>query len=906
MKGKRLKIILTAIVGVITAAILAVASAACSNGISIWQLTDAGEVNSHKATPLNGTLNCDYSPVAGDAFKVYVSPNGNNSNDGRTKETAVSSIKQAQILTRNYVAGGGQSDCVIEVADGEYFFSGEMSIFPADVANGNKLFIRAENVGKATISGSRRVNKGDISEEQDAKLGRIWKIPCATRINQLYVGDDYAIRARYPDSGEYLRLLNWDETPKEIIIDSKDLGNFTEEEIVGSTFVVQIMWAESYLRISGLQSKGDGTTRVKLSSSDIGVFGRSSPQVKERQSYHFENSKAFLSVGGEFWYSEVEGMIYYIPRGNETVENTIVRIPYTEELISLRGTATQPVSNVYFEGLNFKYSNNAHIDGKIGNQINKDDGVNKRSPGTLNDGRPYSAINLEYAKNITFSGNTFAVLGGGAIDLIEGTQNINISGNFFRSVGGNGILSGAVHYEISMVKTSEASFVKDINIEHNYFTDIAWQEYGGCAVALNYCLNGKISHNTINNTKYSGISVGWGWSDDAYPFLANNEISYNYISGAINLLSDGSAIYLVGCQPDSKVFDNYVENIYDSVWKFPNDLIERGHAKWALSAIYLDQGVGGTNADDTVKVYNNYIYGGDVQHYFTDNAKDGNFEIKEISSGNGSKVKEAAGASKEVFENVYSQKKIFGFYMESETQARIFGEAMDSENSVLVLKGKDETFTQLDANDVISWNKGEIVFKTANYSSGGVFLFSKDLTTSNRLFITLNVDNAYNRKGRFDEEWGGFTGLARLRTRRMSLRVGGFNASSSLSGWGPQDIDDNNTFTGWSSGSEDTNPWISFELDGMSKISTFVLYGRTGNADQPECRKNFEIHGYDRDDNDILLYSVSGEDEAYSPLGALILDISATEYANTVFKGFKICRPIGNSDYFFIAEVAIF
>ena len=906
MKGRKSKIVLTAIVGVITAAILAVASAACSRGISIWQLTDASEVNSYKATPLDGTLNYEYAPVAGDAFKVYVSPTGDNANDGLTKETAVSSIKQAQILTRNYVAGGGQSDCVIEVADGEYFFSGEMSIVPADVANGNKLFIRAENIGKATISGSRRVNKTDILEEQDDKLGRIWKIPCAARINQLYIGDDYAIRARYPDSGEYLRLLNWDETPKEIIIDSKDLTGFTEEEITGSTFVAQIMWGESYLRISGLQSRNDGTTRIQLSGDDSGVFGRTSPQIKERQSYHLENSKAFLSVAGEFWYSETEGMIYYIPRSSETVENTTVRIPYTEELLSLRGTATNPVSNVYFEGLNFKYSNNAHIDGKIGNQVNKDDGSNKRFPGTLNDGRPYSAINLEYAKNITFSGNTFAVMGGGAIDLIEGTQNININRNLFRSIGGNGILSGAVQYEISMVHTFEASFVKDVNIEHNYFTDIAWQEYGGCAVALNYCVNGKISHNTINNTRYSGISVGWGWSDDAYPFLANNEISYNYISGAINLLSDGSAIYLVGCQPNSKVFDNYIENIYDSVWKFPNDLIEKGHAKWALSAIYLDQGVGGTDAGDTVKVYNNYIYGGDVQHYFTDNAKAGGFVIEEISSGNQSKVKKAAGANKDVFENIYSQKKIFGYYMESETQARIFGQAMDSENSVLVLKGKDGTFTQLAANDVLSWTDREIVFNTANYSSGEVFLFSKDLTTSNGLFITLNVDRAYNHRGRFDQEWGGFTGLARLRTIRMDLKAGGFNASSSLPGWGPQDIDDNNTFTGWSSGDGDPNPWISFELDGMSKIHMFVLYGRTGNNDQPECRKNFEIHGYDQNGNDILLYSVSGDDEAYPPLGALILDISATQYADTVFKGFKICRPENNNDYFFIAEVAIF
>ncbi len=903
MKGRKFKLILTAIIGVITATIIAITSAACSKSISVWQLADASEVNSFGATSLSGTINYEYAPVAGDAYTVYVSPDGNNANDGRTKETAVSSIKQAQILTRAYVSGGGQSDCVIMVADGEYFLSSELSIAYADVANGNKLFIRAENSGKATVSGSRRVDKNSITEVQDDVLGRVWKIPCAESVNQLYVGDDYAIRARYPDSGTHLRLLNWDEAYKTIIIDSKDIEDFDKSDLAGSTFVAQIMWGESYLRIDDIEEK-DNVSHVVVAGADIGVFGRTSPQTKERQSYHFENSKAFLSVAGEFFYDADESVIYYLPYAHQTTENTTIRIPYTEELLSIKGGAAYPVSNVYIEGLNFKYTGNAHIDGKVGNQVNKDDGSNKRDAGTVNDGRPYSAITLEYAKNITFSGNTFAVMGGGALDFVEGTQNINISKNLFRSVGGNGILAGAIHYEIGMVKTAEAALVKDINIEHNYFTDIAWQEYGGCAVALNYCLNGKISYNTINNTRYSGISVGWGWSKEAYPFLANNEISYNYISNAINLLSDGSAIYLVGCQPNSKVFDNYIENIYDSVWKFPNDLIERGHAKWALSVIYLDEGVGGTSADDIVKVYNNYIYGGDVQQYFTDNAKQGYYEISEISSGNRSKVKKGAGASKEAFENIYSQKKIFGFYMESQTQATIFGEALDSEDSILVLRGKDGNFTQLDVNDVISWDANKIEFLTENYSSGEAFLLNKDGTTSNRLFITLNVDKQYSQQGRFKEEWGGLSGLARLRVSRRNLKE--FKSSSALSGWPPRDIDDNNTYTGWSSNDGDSNPWISFELDGRSKVNKFILYGRTGSSDQPECRKNFEIHGYDVDGNDILLFSVSGDEDAYPPFGSLIIDISKTEYKDTVFTGFKICRPEGNSDYFFIAEVAIF
>ena len=914
MKTKRSKTLFTTLSVIVLAMVMCFTAVACKSSVNIWQPSDETDASAYGATALDGDINFDYETIPREALRIYVSPQGNNANGGLSPKTAVYSIKQAQIIARNYIAMGMFNDCAIILADGEYFLSSTMEIGYSDVPTGGKLFLRSENPNGATITGSKRVNKSTVVEiENDEKLGRVWKIPYSGEnpVQQLYINEDYATRARYPDAGEQLRLLNWDNALKRIIIDVNDLADFSNEDLIGSSFVAEIMWAESYIRIKDIV-RDEKTARIETFSQDMGVFARTSPSVMPRQSYYFENSKAFLNERGEFWYSEDEKVIYYLPRESETLENTVIRVPYTEELLKIKGDINYPINGINIEGINFMYSGNAHLDGKLGNQANKDDGINKRFSGSSNDGRPYSAVTLEYVKNARIVGNKFACLGGGALDFTEGVQYSEVSKNLFRSVGGNAILGGAIHYSIDMVKRQEGAYIKDIVVEDNYFNDIAWQEYGGCAVCLNYCLNGKVSYNTINNTKYSAISVGWGWSNDAYPFLANNEISYNRISCPINLMSDGSAIYLVGCQPNSEVFSNYIEYIYDSPWKFPNDMKEFDHPKWGLSAIYLDQGVGGTGADDKVRVYNNYIFEGDAEHFFTGNAKYDDkykplFEITEIEENNKQTVKDESGADKKVFRSIYGKAKIFGSYIENETQVTVFGEALKSDNCILVLKNKEGKLTALDANDVVYWSKNKITFKTENYSSGEAFILSRDGTTSNRLILTLNVNVQYEKYDRFTQEWDGQKGLALLVATQLGLDPDGYKSSSVESGWPESNIYDDNTFTGWSCAFDDTNPWILFKLKKEYKISWFILYARDG-EDQEMCRKHLEIYGYDKDGNDYLLFATEGDNPAYLAGGALIINVAESEYKDVIFSSFKICRPEGVAEedaYLFIAEVAI-
>lgn len=840
------------------------------------------------------------------AYTVYVSPKGNDENAGTTLDTAVLTLEQAQMLVRAYRNNGGTGDCQVLLDDGEYFLADTLNFTAEDTASDGQLYIRSIHANEATLTGSQKIAAENIEEVVDNTLGRVWKIPCSENVNQLYVDNSYAVRARFPDAGEELRLLNWDTIMRTILIDSSDIDGFEASEIAGSTLVANIMWAESYLRVAEVEI-GDKTSAVSLVAADSGVFSRSKPRILARQSYHFENAKVFLSTYGEWYYSAEEAVIYYLPYEYETLDNTTVRVPYTEELITFKGTADESVENVIVEGLNFKWTSNEHIDGKLGNQANKDDGSNKRFAGTQNDGRAISAMTLEYASNITFRGNIFTSMGGGALDFVEGVQDTTVEKNIFQAIGGNGIFAGATNYSADGLSTEEVTFIKNIKVENNYFNEIGWQEYSSCAVMLNYAVDSTISYNTINNVKYSAISVGWGWKKTELPFLQNIEISYNKVTNANSFLSDGGAIYLVGCQPNSVIKGNYIDHCYNSVYKYPHDMLDGEQIKWATAGIYLDQGVGGTWIFNRVQVKDNVVVEEhvDIQTYLTHNAKAGYYVLTEPDDTEIDAIKEAAGVQEDGFTLLPKTTVLYGTHVESVSQVSVYGENLGTkDDSVLILKHTNGDYVSLASEDLISWETDKITFKTSNYQSGDAFVLRLNGLASNKLSITCNVDEDYCMYTRFEEDWGGLDGLDSLLVQQQALSEEGYSCSTSLEAWPASAIGDGDTSTGWSSGDGDTNPWVQLTLAENSTVEKILLYARAG-YDQEECRRNFNIYGVDENGDEYLIYQADTTTPVFDANGMLIVDISNTIYKNTVFQSFRIARPEGDSTYFFVAEITV-
>ena len=873
---------------------------------------------------------------------VYVSPDGDDSDTGESLETAVTSIKQAQIIVREFYASGGNGNSLILLDDGEYFMGKTMEISEEDVAGG-KLYIRSINNNKATISGSKIVDRALIIEETDPNLGRVWKIPCSEKINQLYINNTYATRARYPDIGEEFRVLTTDNTYRDIIIDGDNFTQFEENDFDDSVMTVMVMWGESYLRVKDFKQEKvnidiDGQTaernivRVSIDGRDSVVFARSGLEINEnsRCAFHFENSKAFLNICGEWYYDQTEKMIYYIPYEFEKIENVVIRLPETEILLSVAGKPNAKIHGLQIEGVNFKYTANTYVDGKIGGQGNRNDNpYTKRISGGANDARPVAALSFENTEDIVLRGNVFSCLGGGAVDFVSGAENIKIEKNLFNSVGGNGVLVGPTATAMYTTKVVNGQTVIDqwnvpyadrneynisIYTDNNYFNDIGWQEYSGTAVIYTYAADSKIRYNTIDNVRYTGISIGWGWDTTAtpYDFTKNYEVSHNRISNVVNLMSDGGSIYTIGVQEGTKIHNNYIYNSHDSVYCYPDSNTSNGQKSYASAAIYLDNTSGGTSTDGSgFDVYNNYIAENThYQKYLTVNARNGIGDIKywrinDATESDRESVLKESGVQQKGFTLLSETPVLTGYYTNSETIATVYGYNLkDRMSGVLILRNSEGKYVQLAGNDIISWNDTEIVFKSGNYISGMVYYVSDDLTRSNMVAVTLNVDRKYCMDGYFEEKWGGLLTLARdLQTETVIINKNQVKASSTLGAFAPSNVIDQQTASLWASADSDMNPWLEINMeDSAEKISKIVLRARTDGGGDAESRTNLTIEVKVKNGNNpseyVVLKNITDQDH-YEANGIFVIDLDELGYDDKYIFGVKI-RKTDTSDSHFL------
>jgi hypothetical protein len=870
--------------------------------IQYLYLTEDGDYSPYNEQGRNVLL----SFLVSDA--VYVSTTGNDNYDGSTLARAVATFERAVALTQD------SDNALILLCDGEYTVSQAAVL-------GSNVTVKSMTKNGATLSGAKKVAASSITERSDAKLGRVWEIPYSEKINQLYINDSYGVRARYPDAGQELRLFNADETMRTISVFSADIASFTASDFQGSVIVPTIQWAESYLRIQSLTEKtlstGLALTDIRLVDEDGLMFTRNLA-ISPRTAYHFENSKAFLNARGEWFYDETAKKITYLPYEGETLENTTVRIPVTQTLVSLVGESGAKVSNVTFDGVNFMYTKNGAIDGKIGGQANRNDAFEYANIGGMRNGRTDSAIEAEFVDNVTFKNNIFACMGSDALDFLQGVSNVTIESNLFRTVGGNGVLVGTLStdaQDIINAYAADSSVINtNVNTVNNYFTEIGWQEYGSCAVVYTYASNSAINQNTINNVPYTGISLGWGWENlPAGAYLENNQIVGNRITNVMTALNDGAAIYLVGCQPNTYVTKNYIANMYNGTYKYPVDLRDDAETEqywWANAGIYLDTAAGSNEDATRVIVENNYI-ASDIEnqayefcnvvnvpknsvyakYYFTIDGKTGD-ELS-IYMSNGLTANDASGAGASGISTLTAKTMLFGAHMLDASTLTVYGVGFGaSYNGALTVNG-----TQVSSSDITSWADGAITFTTSGFAGCSATV---QVGNSNRLYTAMNVD-VEAELARFDgyidvsdlTDW--YTKFDVQKQAIASVQVSsGANAGYATDGL---------YYTAWEASEEDGAASITFRLKTVGVVDTFLLCDRIEtNEEEAEYRKNIRIIGVTAAGGEICLYE-SGDAQAYDNFGMLELDMESLGYGAMAFSKFRIEKVGGGA--LAVADVAI-
>ena len=535
--------------------------------------------------------------------EIWVSPKGNDFNDG-TRQSPKATLTAALRQAREWRRTGDdrmQGGITVYMEGGTYALYEPVFIRPEDSgtkesptvirsAINEKTVIRSAADEKAVLSGGVRIKNWK-------KQGKLWvaDVPVFNGrpldFRQLWVNGKKAVRARDVEDFEKMnRICSVDEKNEILyvpvvsirrLIDNK--GNLKAKY---AEMVLHQMWCVANLRIRSVEVQGDSAAiRFHQPESRI-QFEHPWPRPMvttdgHNSAFYLTNARELQDVPGE-WYHDIDARkVYYYPREGEKMQEAEVIVPAVETLVRVEGTLDRPVCHIRFEKITFSYttwmrpSEKGHVPLQAGMYLTDGYRIDpKMQRNYLNHpldnqgwlGRPAAAVRVVAARQIDFERCRFEHLGSTGLDYEEAVQGGVVRGCFFRDIAGNGLLVGSfspaaheTHLPYDPADRREVCTQQHIN--NCYFTEIGNEDWGCLAIAAGYVGDVNIEHNEISEVPYSGISLGWGWTQTVN-CMRNNRVHANLIHHYAKHMYDVAGIYTLGSQPKSYVTENCVHSIY--------------------------------------------------------------------------------------------------------------------------------------------------------------------------------------------------------------------------------------------------------------------------------------------------------------------------------------------------------
>ena len=533
---------------------------------------------------------CSHWLLAGE---IWISPKGSDFNNGTRqspKATLTSALRQAREWRRtedNRIQGG----ITIYMEGGTYAFHEPVFIRPED--SGTKespTIIRSVGDEKVILSGGISINGWK-------KQGKVWvaDVPVFNGrpldFRQLWVNGKKAVRARDVEDFEKMnRICSVDEKNEILYVPAVSIRRLIDNKgnlkAKYAEMVLHQMWCVANLRIRSVEVQGDSAAiRFHQPESRI-QFEHPWPRPMvttdgHNSAFYLTNARELQDVPGE-WYHDIDARkVYYYPREGEKMQEAEVIVPAVETLVRVEGTLDRPVCHIRFEKITFSYttwmrpSEKGHVPLQAGMYLTDGYRIDpKMQRNYLNHpldnqgwlGRPAAAVRVVAARQIDFERCRFEHLGSTGLDYEEAVQGGVVRGCLFHDIAGNGLLVGSfspaaheTHLPYDPADRREVCTQQQIN--NCYFTEIGNEDWGCLAIAAGYVGDVNIEHNEISEVPYSGISLGWGWTQTVN-CMRNNRVHANLIHHYAKHMYDVAGIYTLGSQPKSYVTENCVHSIY--------------------------------------------------------------------------------------------------------------------------------------------------------------------------------------------------------------------------------------------------------------------------------------------------------------------------------------------------------
>lgn len=537
----------------------------------------------------------------------YIATDGNDSWSGKLPEPNLrhtdgpfQTLRKAQNAIRALKARGPlEMPLTVYIRGGLYELSNSLVFMPEDSGTPQDPITYAAYPGETPlISGGREITGWERVTDSNLLAcagGELWMahVSEAKRgkwyFHELFVNGHRRTRAR---------------TPGYFYVDGKvslqKQGTFrfhpgdikSEWAVDGNVEVVALMrWAELRMYIVKVD---EATHTVTLSGSPQ----PSNPEINAR--YWVENTMDELNAPGEWYLNRRTGIVYYRPEPGEDMDDDHVVAPVLTQLVRFDGGSGETgAHDIRLSGLTFSYANwSMSPTGYADIQAAYDIPAAVAGVGT---------------RSIEIEKCVFSHLGGYAVSFAgaerqqggrEGTSDNRVDGNDMVDLGAGGVKigdgifndtyeegSGGVKINAhidpdSPVQASENNVVSD-----NHIHEIGRVYPGAVGVWVGQSGDNIIAHNEINDTYYSGISVGWTWGYG--PSAARgNKIEFNKIYDiGQGMLTDMGCIYTLGVQPGTVERNNVCHDLRRS------DSLLYEYGGWG---IYLDEGSSDILIEDNV------------------------------------------------------------------------------------------------------------------------------------------------------------------------------------------------------------------------------------------------------------------------------------------------------------------
>ncbi len=559
---------------------------------------------------------------------VYVDPAVSSSGDGLSEATAVKTVKEGYEKAVALInAATAPIDVEIRLASGKHHITDKIDIKGTDITatvEYSITFAGAETGEKSLVTSNCDIPATQL-QKVDGKSYYSYQLPESAKIDGKYpafrdLSFDGKQATLAVSKGLFHMTVDSCTRAEEYGFNAADRLLYVHPEALGQVEVdasgnvigvleywVQTEWQVHCVRIEHINYtpvdvKGEKMLAIRVIKDDWDAFVGEYYSTLANRRYWFQNNKTYVDEPGEFWYHRDTGTIYCIPF-TDIAEVEAISYPVLERLFHLQKAAKNiTFCNLDLTGTTVNYiSDYGYISGQGGRikrgWVNPDTG----SPET-DIFLPYAAIYGMDVENIRISRCSFYAVGGDAINFRGAVDRLCIYGCSLEEIGSCGVRLGVANNYYNPTQHNT-----DVVIRENYMQDIARIFNSSTAILTSSIQNLDITHNTILDTAYSAISVGWSWSgrkeDTRYDTgqvtnVRNANIAYNYIENFMTKMQDGGAIYVLGGNA-SRYYEEYVNSMNHNYVVLTGN-ISQGKRQWTV--FYHDGGASHWHDHDNVLV----------------------------------------------------------------------------------------------------------------------------------------------------------------------------------------------------------------------------------------------------------------------------------------------------------------